>query len=321
MLRDGTRKRAVPDTISSSLVDILPRYFSTNAGVRKAATRTHYQRSIEQFSRHLGHAATLTDLTDDNLVGFMIATVQSGLCEVTANQRAKQLRALWTWCAKRRLVDQWPTFREIAEPEPMPVAWTDEELHKLFSGCAKQTGWIGPHQACDWWAAFHWWMFDTGERTDATLHLRREWIDLERAIARVPAVARKGGRKGQVYRLSPRTIELFRRLFVVPTPTGLVFDRNWNDFYKRYRRLLSSCGLPYVPRKSGPQKMRCTVFTLIEASGGNATEFARHSSRRVTDAYLDRAILLAQKRGSWPPQGYNPEQKSTSWRNLWGLIG
>jgi hypothetical protein len=49
--------------------------------------------------------------------------------------------------------------------------------------------------------------------------------------------------------------------------------------------------------------MRITVFTMIEVGGGDASKFARHSCRKVTDdSYIDRALTTALSKNKWPPE-------------------
>jgi len=93
-------------------------YLSVRTKIRSTLTRDHYRRSVEQFGAYLGRDATADDLTDDALSGFILATVNAGFSPVTANQRVKQLRALWNWAAKKRLVEQFPTFEDLDEHEP-----------------------------------------------------------------------------------------------------------------------------------------------------------------------------------------------------------
>ena len=309
---------------SPPLESYLRHYLQTNTRIRGDKTREHYWRSFRQFAEYLGHEPTVADFNDDALSGFLLATVNSGLVEVTANQRSKQLRAFWTWCAKRRIVDVFPTFNDLAEPEPMPEAWSDDELHLLFTGCARQEGWIGPHLASTWWLSIHWWWLATAERTEATMLVERSMVDVDKQIARVPARIRKGGRKNQVYHLPHRLCELLEPMFMVESPAGLVWNhpwKSWRTIYTRYRKLLDDCGLPRVRGKSGPKKLRVTVYTKIEAGGGDASKFARHSDRRVTQHYLDQAVLAAHGAGQWPPRDLNPESRPKSWRNAWGLMG
>lgn len=294
-----------------TLDELCDHYLSVNTRIRDQRTRDHYRRSLRQFAHYLGCIATTDHLTDDNLAGFMLWTVDGGLVEQTANQRAKQIRALWDWAARRRMVEMFPTVKPLREPEPMPVAWKSHELPILFAACEAQRGYIGPHRASTWWSAMHWWEWDTGERAGATFNLRREFIDLQSRTASIPGRMRKGGRKAMIYRLRERTCELFAEMMKAPTDTGLVFDRNWKDeqsFYSRYRKLIADAGLPWVARKTGLQKMRITVFTMIEANGGNATAFAKHSSRRVTESYIDGTIIAACQKGAWPTDDVRPDK-------------
>ncbi len=212
------------------LDQLCEQYLSVRTKIRSDRTREHYRRSVAQFSDHLCRSATIEDLTDDALSAFIISTVNAGFSPITANQRVKQLRALWNWAAKKRLVHDFPTFEDIDEPEPLPTAWTDDELTKLFAACANQRGWIGPHQASTWWLAIHWWWLSTAERTEATMLLRRDMLRLDQGLAVVPASIRKGRAKNRIYRLAPRCVELLAEMAKPSTPTGLVFDHSWRDW-------------------------------------------------------------------------------------------
>lgn len=301
--------------MSCLVSDLLPLYFSTNIKIRHPDTRTHYERSFRQYGDYLGHQPTTDDLNDDVATGFLLWSLSHGLTEVTANQRVKQIRAFWEWAARRRLVELFPAFKSLDEPELIPVAYTMPQIEQLFAACAKQLGYIGPCPADLWWLSQHWWYFATGERTEATLALLRDHIDISGQVARVPASIRKGRLKSMAYRLPGRLCELLAEIWKYPSRSGLVWERSFGEsaYYHRYKRLVTAAGLPTPRGKCGPQKMRVTVFTMIEGMGGDATAFARHSSRQVTDeSYIDQALLLAMKHGVWPPN-MNPERPK-GWR-------
>jgi integrase len=307
------------------LSDVLPQYFSTSVKLRSARTRRHYERSIRQFDEFLGRPATLGDLTDDQAIGFMLATVNQGLSPITANQRVKQLRAFWTWAARKRLVNEFPTFAQLDEPEPQPIAYTMAQVHQLFAHCGKQSGYIGPYRASLWWLSLHWWFWSTGERTEATLDLMREHIELDRQIARVPASIRKGRLKPMTYWLPPRLCELLAEMNQYPSESGRVFERQFgaSAFYHRYRRLVTGAGLPTPRGDCGPQKFRITVLSMIKGRGGDPTDFAKHSSPAVTEAYIDEALVMAMKAGEWPPKDVNPEKPAAgpTWRRWLRISG
>jgi integrase len=101
-----------------------------------------------------------------------------------------------------------------------------------------------------------------------------------------------------VYPLKPETVDALRlirsprrsRIFEI-CPETVPLERSREVFYKKYRRLVKDAGLPYVKGKSGPQKMRRTFASFIEAAGGNATRALKHTDRRVTEqSYLDPRI-------------------------------
>lgn len=302
------------------LTEQLSRYFLSNVKIRCAETRTHYERSVRQFGEYLGRDATEVDLSDDNCTGFMLAALDEGLTEATANQRVKQLRALWEWMARRRLVEQFPTFKLLDEPEQQPIAYSPGQVNQLFAECAKQLGYIGPFPSDLWWLSQHWWYWATAERTEATLLLQREHLDVQNQIARVPPRIRKGGRKAMTYRLPLRLCELFSEMNKYPSRSGLVWERQFDTgaYYHRYRRLVAAAGLPTTRGKCGPKKMRITVLSMIRALGGDPTAFAKHSSQSVTDeSYIDEALVLAMKQGIWPPGNLNPEKPSGGWLRRW----
>lgn len=304
------------------LIDLCGLYLSVRTKIRSDKTHEHYRRSIRQFTDYLQHEPTLADLTDDTLSGFLLDTVRRGFSPITANQRAKQLRALWTWAAKRRIVEYFPTYDDLVEPEPLPEAWNDTQLTQLFAACSRQRGWIGPHVAATWWLAIHWWWLCTAERTEATMLLDRSMLRLDQSLAIVPAAIRKGGKKNRIYRLTSRCVELLHEMLKPPTESGRVFEHGWKDWksiYSAYRRLLRDAGLPYVRGRSGPKKMRCTVYTQIELGGGDASRFARHSDRRTTEAYLDQMMVTAHSAGTWPRPEFNPEVPPRA--HWWRLFG
>ena len=63
-------------------------------------------------------------------------------------------------------------------------------------------------------------------------------------------------------------------------------------YHRNYKRLLKQAGLPYVPWKSGNQKVRRSFASHLEAQGGDATEALAHSERGLTKkSYLDPKIV------------------------------
>lgn len=150
-------------------------------------------------------------------------------------------------------------------------------------------GMIGTVNAGDWWYSFHLFIWDTGERTGATLAARWEHFDSVECAIEIPGELRKGGKKTMCYRIKPGTVAAIQAIAhnekrIWHWPQSLA------TFYHAYARLLVAAGLP-SDSKSKPQRMRRSFASHLEAAGGNATEALGHSARRVTrESYLDPRI-------------------------------
>lgn len=268
-------------------------YLAEKPEITSAATISQYGKSLHKFSAFLGHTATLEDLTDRNLGRFLRHRTESGVKARTANGEAKQIKAMWNWAAKKRLVQQFPTIGKLPEPEIVPQGWSQEQLRIIIATCRRIKEEGHPRLDGAIWLAFHFVQWNTGERTGAMRSLSWTMLDIKTGHLTVPAENRKGGRKAGIYWLKPDTIEELKvvrvagdeRLF--PFPKG----EKWS-FYSIYKELILTAGLPWVPFKTGPQKMRRTFASFIAAAGGDATAALRHSTRRTTEeSYLDPAIV------------------------------
>lgn len=273
------------------------RYLPTRPSISSQLTINQYGRSIRRFNEFLGRPAQIGDLSDETVGGHLRWLIDTkGVKAVTANGEVKQIKSLWNWAAKKRLVEHFPTLGKLPEPERVPQAWTEEELAKLFAALSKQDGKIGKVDASKWWIAFHLLLWDSGERTGAMLAMRWEWLDRKKGVLIVPGEFRKGRIQAMVYTLKAETLAALND---IAEPTReLMFprtDSHKSDFYGAYKRLILSAGLEYVPHRTGPQKMRRTFASFLEQRGGNATKALRHCMRKVTeDSYLDPRITITE---------------------------
>jgi integrase len=292
---DGTppfSEREIAGTLEQIFCD---NYLPERTSISSPLTVRQYGRSLRLFTTFLGHPGKPSDLTDRTVGKFLRWLVEvEGVKSTTANGYVKQVKALWVWLAKKRIVAEFPTVSKLKEPEAVPVAWTREEFQKLFAACGEQVGFVGPVLAGLFWNAFYLVLWNTGERTGAMLALRWDWLDMKSGHLTVPGEFRKGRTQSMVYKLKPDTLIALRK--IVKPQRELIFDlgtcKEKSDyFYARHRTLVKSAGLPYVKHKSGPQKGRRTFASFIEAAGGNATKALKHRDRRVTeDSYLDPRI-------------------------------
>ena len=265
-------------------------YLPAKQSIASEKSVAKYTAVFNSFGRHVGNVATLDDLTDEKIGSYMREIRRTGRSVRTANGYRSKLLALWNWCARKRLVENFPTVEKIPEPGMLPTAWPEEELRKLVAACDRMPGTIAGIPAPIWWRTLHLVSWDTGERTGALLGLTWQMLDVKTGQLAVPAEFRKGGKKPMLYALKPVTLRLLKTMR--EPERELIFPWELGGFYYHYRRLLRLAGLPYVRYKSAIQKMRRSFATHLEAAGGNATEALAHCLRSDTEnSYLDPRLI------------------------------
>lgn len=266
------------------------------------ATATHYERCLRQYGAHLGRRPTVDDFCPTSLIGWGRAAIEEGRSPHTANQRIKQIRALWEWAWRRQIIDRAPPRRlRIHCDRIVPDEWTDGQLERLFAAAAAQQGWIGPHKAADFWAGVLWYAWNTGARAGEIWALEPSMIDLEESQANVPARIRKGSELPMRWWLTPRCVDALGA--VLQRSEDRVFTRPWAhnaSVYKHYAKLLDAAKLP-IDRRSGLQKIRRTVATRIKIRGGDPAVWLGHAPKTVADEhYIDRWAVQTALRNVWP---------------------
>jgi integrase len=280
------------DTLSYWLLE---RYLPQNLKVRDPQTRTNYRHAFRDFAEFLAREPLLSDLSDETLAAFMnwLLDVRQ-LAPVTVNERAGRLKAFWTWAARKRHVDQFPTVGRVPVPEKIPQAWREDDLVKLFNACRRQRGDICGVPAWRWWFCLHGWLWCTSERIGATMRLRVEDLRLDDRLAIVPAGIRKGKRQPRVYVLWPDLIAMLREILPPVTDArSLVFPwpKHATTFYYDYGKLLRMADLPF-DRSSKPHRMRVSHASWRHVAGEDATAALGHRSADTTRRhYLDPTLL------------------------------
>lgn len=277
----------VPGTLAHAYAQ---HYWPAKMQQKSQSTIRQYRKTLWNFQLMLGRTPLLTDLTDENAGLFLARELASDLSPYTVNQRRNCLLAFWRYCARKRLVEEWPEVDPLAEPEVIPRAWTKRQLQDLFQSMRQQPGKVAGIPAGKWWLALHQVMWDTGERIGPLLKLEWENVDLDTGDLEIQAKHRKGGKKAMLYQVKPATIASLRdirkpnRKLVFPWPLSP------SIYYRRYDDALERAGLP-LGRRNKSHKMRRSFASHVEAAGGNATAAMRHDSRALTEkSYIDPRI-------------------------------
>lgn len=253
------------------------------------ATLNQFRVSLKHAQRALGKPVTLDDLTDDLVLAVIQGLRAKGRSPATANKCRSNLLAIWRWLCRKGHKAIWPDVAKLKEPRRIPVAWTREELGKLWQAISRQTGTIAGIPAASWWLALHSVCWDTGERIGAILALT--WDDVSGDSLLFRAETRKGKTDDRAHRLHSSTAELLDRIRKPHRLPVFPWDRSRDLLWDRYAKILRTAGLP-SDRRHKFHAMRRTVASFYEAAGGNATELLGHSTRDVTRThYLDPRVV------------------------------
>lgn len=147
---------------------------------RGIAANTEYQMrvSVSTFDKWLGRPAKLTDLTEYQVSTWLRDMEKSEtLSKRTISGRRGDLLAIWRHAADCGVV-QWPQrVRSIKVPQPMPVAWTLEEIGALLRHAETLGGFLSnglPRRRYFWTLLKS--AYETGFRRSDLLRFHISWM-------------------------------------------------------------------------------------------------------------------------------------------------
>lgn len=262
--------------------------------------RSQYRGNLRAFSRHLGRDAMPADLTDENVMAFIRSLKDKGRSPATCNKIRAQIVALWNFLARKRIVEQYPDVPQLREPTRIPIAWTSEQLSKLFGQLRALPGHVDCIPAADWWLALHGILWDTGLRIGAAIQLEWSHLDLEEGILISPAEIQKQG-ADQRFVLGPDTLAWLRAIVDPERKAIFPWPRCESSLWAHYERILKKAGLPH-DRRSKFHRMRRSHASHLKRAGGDPTAALGHSSPRITARYLDPNIVGAENAAAKLPR-------------------
>lgn len=248
-----------------------------------------YQFTIDAFAESVGRDPTLADLEELKVAKFLSHRVRTRKPATASKDRA-QLRAMWEFAARRRLVDTWPTIPRVKVPERVPECWLTEEMAKIFESAAREKTVICGIRGADWWRALLMVCYDTGERIGAVQAI--EWSQVRAGAVLFRAEDRKGGRRDILREISPQTAAALEVIHAGRKPSDQVFPwpMTYTYLWKRLGIILDRAGLPN-DRASKFHRIRKTTASYYEAAGGSAQRLLDHSSPATTRRYLDPRVV------------------------------
>lgn len=251
---------------------------------RRPNTKRLYRCTLRFFDEFLGRSATTADLTDATVNAFAAHRLDSGLSKYSVNKDLFNLLAIWRWLHKKRVVKAWPDVEMERPPVRVPVALTRAELARVRQAIASEQSEPGPA----FWLAVFLVIWDTAERISAVMALTWDRVDLDAGWVRFAAEDRKGATADNALPIDKETVAALK---AIRRRDGRVFRWPYCStyIYRRLGKIMERAGLP-DNRLYKFHAFRKSVASHYEAAGGNATELLKHSSRKVTECYLDPRI-------------------------------
>jgi site-specific recombinase XerD len=257
---------------------------------RSVNTARLYDNLFTQFDRWLAAEKIADEGRIDHLDELLLARYlehrASTRSPYTAEKERSQLLAIARLAWDRRVpgLDRMPTCPPGILPDRIPTAWTAEELQRLFAAAGKAKGMVGPIAASEWFPATIQLAYETGERIGALLATPA--ADYRRPTLMVQPEARKGGRRGRVYHLSPGLCHRLDRIVAHGDPRLLPWHQEPTHVYCRLKAVLKAAGLD--GKRVAWHQIRRTAISQIAAAGGDPVAFAGHANPSVTKRwYLD----------------------------------
>lgn len=180
------------------LSDVLSLYVSTKVSLSPGYIE-QLTVVVNLFERHLGRSAISSDLTGENVRGWMRWLLALPRSARTVNGRAATLCSLWRFAHAKKLCRKAPSeIPRLREPACIPCSYTDEQFAAMVGACAdlKHHGPIMRGLLLVLW--------DTGCRLGAVLATKRSSFDLPTRTVRIMEPKTL---KEQVYQLSETTAQ------------------------------------------------------------------------------------------------------------------
>ena len=279
-----------------------------------------YGETLDRLRDHLGHEATVDDLSDLTIARFLRWRAQQSnkrkglLSPASVAKDSAHIRTIWNWCAKKRMkrsdgeLLEFPDYARPRVPKPRPVAYTAEELQKLIEYARHRKGYVAGVPAAWFWPTMLMAMFQTGERIGAVLALRWSEVDLDRRTLTFLVATRKGHRETITRQISPELAAVLATR--QRAPNDLVWpwleDRKVGSAYGSLRVLCRKADVNYHPFHS----IRKATASYMKRAGKSAKTQLGHASEEMAEThYYDSRIVGAESALDYlPPLDLGPRK-------------
>ena len=257
---------------------------------RSANTARLYDNLFTQFDRWLTSEGIATEGRIEHLDELILARYLEHRAATrspyTAEKERSQLLAIARLAWDRRVpgLALMPTCPPGVLPDRVPTSWTVAEVQKLFAAAGEAHGLVGTIPAGEWFQAAILLAYETGERIGALMATPS--ADYRKPTLMVQPTARKGGRRGRLYHLSPPLCDRLDKIVSRGYTHLLPWLQGPTHVYHRLKVILRAAGLD--GKGVAFHQIRRTAISQIAAAGGDPVAFAGHANPAVTKRwYLD----------------------------------
>jgi integrase len=230
---------------------------------------------------------------------WLLSRVGAGFSKATANKYLRQLRSIYNYAAKKKLLHSLSSIDFLDETPREVEPLTPDQLAALENQAGMQTGMIGRVASAVFWTAWLLVFEKLGSRVTATMLCRRSDYDFATRSILFRAETQKQG-KDQRIALPPRAAAAVERLLAAhdherifgcwphdpPLKSG---RRKWRTLARHFRERIAKPAGVTLPKWVVIHVFRHTAATMCEDNGGNAQELLGHSSPKTTKIYTRKS--------------------------------
>jgi integrase len=272
-------------------------------GLANSTVQCFFKPALSDFSRFLGHEASLSDLTRDNVNRWLIHKTESGCAPSTIKTRRNAILGLWRYAYESELLEDEPKrIRKVRLTYLGVDAWTPEEITRLVAtaieGKDSYLGTTGLVHSLFFGSLIS-AGYDTALRLGDLLALRRDMIQVKNRCGYIRVVESKTG-KVKSARLYPHTMSLIDQLWDLKPDREKIWPL-WcrrEQFYRSFNTLVKRAGI----RKGTFRWLRRASITQVELiQPGWGTIHAGHSDPIITKRHYTDGKQLNEEVTAPPP--------------------
>ena len=261
--------------------------------VRAIASNSAYQlsRTISLFGEFLKAEPTVQDLTPETVNNFLASLALTHSPRTVAGHRINLL-GIWRFLAECGACEAPRQIRHCRKPDPMPVAWTLDELRTLLAAAEKAVGTME-----DGTAKSVYWSAIIRVAYDSALRRSDLWLIRQDQIRSDGTIVLRQHKTGFAHhpRLSPKALALIRQ--IMHDPPLAWQTSNIRQFYTEWKRLVRAAGI----RPGCLQQIRRTAATwLAKEHPDQVQRFLGHRSESMKRHYVD--LSIARPLANLPPE-------------------